>query len=112
MTKPEHNRALRELLKVLRDENTSLEHQVRAAESFGGRASVRADASEMALTYAMLAVRILAKAVSSTTVEGRKARAAAREVLEQRGIRPPGTLGSSRTKKRRRRQRLDDPSSP
>jgi uncharacterized Rmd1/YagE family protein len=97
------NRILREMVEILRKENQQLEHQVRVSE----RAAQRIEMFEAAIDNAMLAVRILAKAVSPKTAVGKKARADARQLLEERGLRPPGTLGSSRTKRRRRKRPLD-----
>jgi uncharacterized Rmd1/YagE family protein len=97
------NRILKEMVEILRKENQQLEHQVRVSE----RAAQRIELFEAAIDNAMLAVRILAKAVSSKTATGKKARAEARQLLEERGLRPPGTLGSSRVKRRRRKRPLD-----
>ena len=44
------------------------------------------------------ACRILASAVDNTTSVGRRAREEARELLESNKLRPPGALGSSRSR--------------
>lgn len=114
MVRPNPNRAFREMLEILKRENGQLEHQVRTAES----AARGKELAENALEGAMLAVRILAKGVTSKTAAGKRLRAEARKALEECGLRPPGTLGNSREKKRRRprkkgepEQRLDPPGS-
>jgi hypothetical protein len=94
------NRALREMVKVLSDDNRRLEHQMRAVEY----SLQREELYKWAVDGALLAVRVLAKVVSSKTADGRRARAEARQLLEERGIRPPGTLGASRKRRKRRRQ--------
>lgn len=47
----------------------------------------------------------LARAVSNTRRDGREARERARKVLEDRGIKPPSTLGSSRNRRKTRSTR-------
>jgi len=44
------------------------------------------------------AVSVLADSISNTNREGRRVRAAARKLLETRGIKPPYSLGSSRNR--------------
>lgn len=104
MARQDQNRVLREMVELLRHENQTLESQVRAAE----RRSLEADLYCRAAESALLAVRVLAKGVSSKTTEGKRLRATARQLLEEAGLHPPGTLGSSRnTRKRRRKHPVD-----
>ena len=100
MPKQDPNRVLREMIKALSEDNRRLEHQVRAVEY----SLQREELYRWAVDAALLAVRVLAKAVSSKTADGRRARAEARRLLEERGVRPPGTLGASRTRRKRRRR--------
>jgi hypothetical protein len=50
------------------------------------------------------AVSILADRVKPKTVEDRAARMQARKLLEEAGIKPPSTLGSSRSRKPKKRR--------
>jgi len=104
------NRILREMVEILRKENIELETKVRSMERHMVKHSIRSHAAEDALLATAEAVRVLAKQVSSETTLGKKARAEARSILEKAGVKPPGTLGSSRERKRRRRTKA--PKSP
>lgn len=108
MAKPD--RVVREMLQVLKEENSSLKAEVYSYE----RKIRRGDSItrfnqiyQSQLDEALIATRILAAAVNPNTQEGKAARAEARKVLEAAGIRPPGTLGSSRQRKARKKRRVD-----
>lgn len=108
------DRVLRDLVQVTVEENQKLEQQVRAIERHMLKHSTRSKAAEEAMVSLNEAVRVLAAAVSADTTAGKKVRAAARTILERAGIKPPGTLGSSREVKKRRRRgkRPPAPTSP
>lgn len=97
------NRILREMVEILRKENIELETKVRAMEKHHLLHGIRSEAAEARMLVMSEAVRVLARAVSADTAIGKKVRAEARAILEQAGLKPPGTLGSSRERKRRRR---------
>lgn len=104
-TKGHAGRTLRELCQVLADENQKLERQVRALEKNELKHTTRADAAEEKMVTLGEVLRVLAAGVGADTAVGKKVRAEARSILERAGIKPPGTLGSSRTTKRRRRKK-------
>lgn len=90
---------------VLRERVAALEKEVRSLHTslaFHENAHMalerRAKAAEEQAEAFMNACRILASATSNTTFSGRQAREEARRILEAEGIRPPSTLGSSRSR--------------
>lgn len=76
-----------------------------AAERIKFKYETRAIAAEASADALFEAVRILATRVENTTVADRKAREAARKLLEDKKIHPPSSLGSSRERKPVRRNR-------
>lgn len=85
------NRSL--LAQVAKLENNRLKHEQRTI--------VAEDVREALFGGA----RILAEQVSNKTAKGRRARDRARKLLERRGITPPGSLGSSRARKKSKKKR-------
>lgn len=94
--------ALRKENRELEVKNRSLQSQVSNLENNRLRDRQRAHRGEEVMTILYDAVRILADEVPNTTAKGRKARERARQVLEQSGVTPPGTLGSSRTRSKKK----------
>lgn len=97
---------LRSRIAVLESQTRALENTVRAHENAALTADRRVHTAEADREMLYIAVRVLAKAVPNTTVGGRKAREAARKLLESKGMKPPSTLGSSRERKKRRKRLL------
>ena len=97
---------------VLRKRNRELQRQLATAKEQkskadrdASRAELELDAVESAFTAFFFAVDRLAEEVTSKTMKGRVAREFARKALEEVGIRPPSTLGSSRQRKKRTKRK-------
>jgi len=76
------------------------------AENENFKLARRVNSAEQQSEVLLNAVRMLAEAVPNTTASGRTARAKARSLLELHKIRPPHTLGSTRTVKTKRKRGL------
>lgn len=96
--------SLREENQELESKNRSLQSQVRRLENEALGFSQRVQSAESVRGALYDAVRVLAGALTNRTAQGRRAREVARAFLESSGITPPGTLGSSRKRKRRKRK--------
>lgn len=96
---------LRKDNKRLESKNRSLLSQVAKLENQWLGLEQRACTAEDVREALYDAVRFLAEQVDSKTAKGRGARKRARNQLEGCGITPPGTLGSSRVCKKRRKKK-------
>jgi hypothetical protein len=110
--RPTGNKLFEETLTTLRVENkklhskniallTELKHHENNRLKWESRYTVAEDRQEALYD----AIRVLAEQVSNRSANGRKAREAARKILEAKKISPPVTLGSSRQRKVKRRRR-------
>ncbi len=91
--------------KRLESKNRSLLSQVAKLENQWVKLEQRALVAEDVREALYDAIRVLAEQVGSKTASGRKAREGARNLLERADITPPGTLGSSRVQKKKRKRR-------
>jgi hypothetical protein len=101
----EPKKVIKDVMAILREKNLEMSKQLRILEAKLAsseneqakllRTSVAATADAEAL---LGAVRVLSDMVESKTSPGRKARQDARQLIEQRGMQPPYTLGSSRVR--------------
>ena len=105
-----------EALEVLRKKNRELEAELKKAKNNLHRAEkklMQADIDVLAAKRAWVAlfggVMALSEAVSNTTRAGRNARERARKLLEDEGIRPPSSLGSSRKRHPQKKRRKKKP---
>jgi len=103
---------LTEVIEVQRKKISELEKELAfeqmklgAAERTKFKYETRAIAAEASADTLFEAVRVLATRVDNVTVADRKAREAARKLLEARKIGPPSSLGSSRERKPSKRKR-------
>ena len=102
--KPEpRNELLTEGLTILRkknreldQENKSLKERLRAYEALTAREGLEAQTVRRSFDALIGAVSVLAEQVPNKSRAGREARELARRRLEEKGIKPPSSLGSSR----------------
>lgn len=101
-----------DIIDVLRQENkdlttkiNSLRSQLSTLENNRLKYEQRSITAEDGQSVLFDAVRILADAINNDTASGRAARTRARKILEDSQITPPGTLGFSRARKKRRKRK-------
>lgn len=92
---------LRKRNRALQRELATVKEQRWKADRDAARVRLELDALEKSFTAFFFAVNRLADQVSNKTRDGRAARELARKALEELGIRPPSTLGSSRRRKKK-----------
>jgi len=100
-----------EVSEILRKKNRELESELRKAEvrikaleNAVLKSNRRESAAEAQSEAFYGAIRVLAAHVSNSLSEPRKARETARQLVEDTGATPPGTLGSSRNRPKTKRQ--------
>lgn len=97
---------------VLRRRNRELQRELkvateqrRKAEREYARAQLELDAVEETFTAFFFSIDRLALEVKATNQAGRVARELARKALEEAGVRPPSTLGSSRKRAKKKKRK-------
>lgn len=110
------DRVQAEMLSVLRADHKKMEQKLQSidaalivAERSYNKEKLARESIEESFDALLAAVHILASEVGNVTASDRRARERARKLLEDQGLKPPATLGSSRervSKKPKRRLKI------